>query len=456
MLPRGNRYGAQNEYRNVFELQNKNNKNEWIWIVIITQVMYILSTKLGSMATLSVTTDLLCLAGYKGQATNVNKHCPRTNVPCLHERGRKRRGQRLSTRKVIERESSSTGTSFSEEEDRATTTEALHHFITLSQGSWNGFFCQYDALGNATQCINTILAATSHGEDELVSLMQTLKIKQAPPKTAILLGHTDSEWEEYKLREINMFTVDNHEQIGFFPEGNAYSLRHQSADTVDKVLRVGVLGEDDIGEEFPKNLKVPAWRPSIVCESCLYSKDKNSRMRAFHILNQRGIVDMIGVFHEKKERQMASTNTCDYYEKKNKDRINALLGRWLGHSVTKRSGFYGATIAEADFDLKIQMDDNGGLIQDINSTSGGGRNVHWTGNVQGGLVTFDGGFQMTLLPGGMHIAFPTDVAKSVAESHSFPLEFSWMEFPGKRRRIVRTYDAQGLVVSTTYINEVKV
>ncbi|GLJ15400.1 hypothetical protein SUGI_0252780 [Cryptomeria japonica] len=394
------------------------------------------------MAALCVTAELVGLPGLK-----VNLHWPRSNRACLHGTGRRRTH---SLKATVDPQSCI------EKEDRTMSTEAFHQFISLSQGSWNGSFCQYDIMGNAMQRVNTNLAVTSYGEDELVSLMQTLKIKQAPPKTSILGGHTEPEWEEYKLRETNLFTIDNHEQIGFFPEGKAFSLRHQSADVVDKVLRVGVLGEDDVDEEFPKNLKVPPRRPSVVSESCLYSMDKNRRMRAFHILNQHGIVDMIGVFQENKEREITSANTFDYYEKKNEDRINALLGRWLGHSVTKRSGFYGSTIAEADIDLKLQMDDNGRLIQDINTISGGGSNVHWTGNVEGGCVTFDGGFQMTLLPGDMYLAFPQNVAKSVAESQSFHLEFSWMEFPGKRRRLLRTYDAQGLVVSTTYINEVKV
>jgi hypothetical protein len=41
-------------------------------------------------------------------------------------------------------------------------------------------------------------------------------------------------------------------QIGFFPQEKAFSLRHQTAEMLDRVLRVGVLGEDDTDEEFPK------------------------------------------------------------------------------------------------------------------------------------------------------------------------------------------------------------
>lgn len=82
-------------------------------------------------------------------------------------------------------------------------------------------------------------------------------------------------------------------------------------------------------------------------------------------------------------------------------------------------------------------------------------NVHWTGTVSDYLVTFDGGYQMILLPGGMYMGCPCDVAKSVAESKSFHLEFCWLETPDKRQRLVRTYDMQGLAVSSTYFVETK-
>ena len=41
-------------------------------------------------------------------------------------------------------------------------------------------------------------------------------------------------------------------QIGFFPEAKAFALRYQTAGMLETVLKVGVLGEDDAGEESPK------------------------------------------------------------------------------------------------------------------------------------------------------------------------------------------------------------
>jgi len=44
-------------------------------------------------------------------------------------------------------------------------------------------------------------------------------------------------------------------------------------------------------------------------------------------------------------------------------RIIPFLGKWKGHSITKRSGVYGSTIAKADTVVLHEMDDNGQLIQ---------------------------------------------------------------------------------------------
>lgn len=45
------------------------------------------------------------------------------------------------------------------------------------------------------------------------------------------------------------------------------------------------------------------------------------------------------------------------------NRIVPYLGNWKGRSITKRSGVYGATIAEADTVASLEMDDEGHLIQ---------------------------------------------------------------------------------------------
>ncbi|KAL0013963.1 hypothetical protein SO802_001032 [Lithocarpus litseifolius] len=344
-------------------------------------------------------------------------------------------------------------------EEDSMSIDNLHSFFKLNLGKWKGSFFQFDAYGNLLQKVSTKLAVSSYGEDELISLIQTLYIKQPPSSTSISGYDDEPEWAEYKIKETNMFTVDKYQQIGFFPKERAFALRYQTAGMLETVLRQGVLGEDDTGEESPKNLKLPCRRPSIVCENCLYSLEKDMRARAFHIMDPKGILEMLLVFLEERGDGVPFRPSLDNTTLQgNSNRILPYLGKWKGHSITKRSGVYGATIAEADTVSLLEINDKGQLIQDITSTSTGGEvttNVPWTGTQSDNLVIFDGGYQITLLPGGMYMGCPCDVAKSVAEYKSFHLEFCWLEAPGKRQRLVRTYDVEGLAVSSTYFSEIK-
>ncbi|CAN6238603.1 unnamed protein product [Urochloa humidicola] len=346
------------------------------------------------------------------------------------------------------------------DDDDAMSIDNLHRFFDLNVGRWNGSFYQFDAHGRVLQDISTRLSVSTYGEDDLISLLQSLYIKQASSRISVVdEDDSEPEWVEYKIKETNMFTVDKYQQIGFFPEERAFALRYQTAGMLETVLRVGVLGEDDTGEDSPKNLKIPSRKPSIVCENCLYSLEGNGRVRAFHIMDPKGVLDTLLVFHEKQGvPQPLVLSSVDPLSASN-DRIKALLGRWEGHSVTKRSGVYGATLAEANTVVVLEMDSNGQLIQDTISTKSGTSTtttVNWTGSANNNLLQFDGGYEMTLLPGGMYMGYPSDISKCVAQLDSFHLEFCWMEWPGKRQRLVRTYDSAGLAVSSTYFLESKI
>lgn len=316
---------------------------------------------------------------------------------------------------------------------------------------------QFDGSGEMLQRVSTTLSASSYGEDDLISLIQTLYIKQ-PSSSTIVSGHdSEPEWMEYKIKETNLFTVDKYQQIGFFPTEKAFSLRYQTVGMLETVLRAGVLGEDDTGEEFPRNLKVPSRFPSVVCENCLYSLNNDMRARAFHIMDPKGVLDMLLIFLEQRGDATPCTSSWSLHDVP--ERIIPFLGQWNGHSITKRSGVYGATIAEAETISFLEMDDIGQVVQDITSTSstnGSTTNIHWSGRVTGNAIKYDGGYQLTLLPGGMYMGFPCDIAKSVAQLQSFHLEFCWMESLEKRQRLVRTYDKDGLVVSSTYFIETRV
>ncbi|KAM1009695.1 hypothetical protein ACFX13_045957 [Malus domestica] len=70
--------------------------------------------------------------------------------------------------------------------------------------------------------------------------------------TAFCELEDEVEGAEYRIKETNMFTVYKYQQIGFFPNEKALSLRYQMAGMLETMLRQGVLGEDDTVEESPK------------------------------------------------------------------------------------------------------------------------------------------------------------------------------------------------------------
>ncbi|CAF2089911.1 unnamed protein product [Brassica rapa] len=351
-----------------------------------------------------------------------------------------------------------------QEDDKRTSDESmsidnLRGFVDLNVGKWTGSFHQFDGDGNLLHKIDTRLSASSYGEDELISLNQSLYIKQATSATSVAdEEEEEAEWVEYKIKETNMFTVDKYQQIGFFPKERAFSLRYQTAGMLDTTLRQGVLGEDDTGEESPRFLKLPSRRPALVCENCLYSNKTERRARAFHIMDPKGVLEMLIVFLEERglENLVHPVLEDSQYDG---ERITPFLGTWKGRSITKRSGVYGSTLSEADTVAVLDINDNGQVVQDISSTSDVKNvttNVTWVGEMSKNLVTFAEGYQMTLLPGGMYMGCPCDVAKSVAELKSFHLEFCWLESSVSRQRLVRTYDHEGLAVSSTYFSETKV
>lgn len=58
-----------------------------------------------------------------------------------------------------------------------------------------------------------------------------------------------------------------------------------------------------------RNLKIPSKWPSVVCENCLYSLEKDMRTRAFHIMDPKGILEMLVIFIEEQGNEMPAFST---------------------------------------------------------------------------------------------------------------------------------------------------
>lgn len=99
------------------------------------------------------------------------------------------------------------------ENEKALSIDALQRFIELNLGNWIGSFYQFDPEGNLLNEVTTKLAVSSYGEDDLVSLIQTLYIQQPPSSSSDSEEDREQEWAEYKIKETNMFTVDKYQQF---------------------------------------------------------------------------------------------------------------------------------------------------------------------------------------------------------------------------------------------------
>ncbi|KAJ6738634.1 NMDA RECEPTOR SUBUNIT EPSILON-1 putative (DUF3598)-RELATED [Salix koriyanagi] len=334
----------------------------------------------------------------------------------------------------------------------------LRRFFDLSIGKWHGSFHQFDAKGKLMQKVSTKLAVSSYGEDELISLIQTLYIKQSSSSTSISSYDEEPEWAEYKIKETNMFTADKYQQIGFFPNERAFFSKVPDSWHVRNCVKArGCWAKMILEKNHQKTLSFLLVSLLLFVRIAYIHKRKTDEQEPFISWTLKAFwkcflsslrIEVMGCFfHPSLESNSDSLN-----------RISPLLGKWKGHSQTKRSGVYGATVAEADTITLLELDDKGHLIQDISSTSDGGdvtTNVRWIGTRSDDLITFDGGYQITLLPGGMYMGCPSDIATNVAGSKSFHLEFCWLESPETRQRLVRTYDVDGLAVSSTYFSETK-
>lgn len=72
------------------------------------------------------------------------------------------------------------------------------------------------------------------------------------------------------------------------------------------------------------------------------------------------------------------------------------------------------------------------------------------GHLDSNVLQYDSGLQTTFLPGGMSFSYPRIVPRGSA----FFFEFSWLQPDAScRQRIVRTYDPDGMVVSTALLCE---
>ncbi|CAI5950240.1 unnamed protein product [Closterium sp. NIES-65] len=391
----------------------------------------------------------------------------------------------------------------------------------------------YDLNGRLLHRVPTRLSATASGRGENSSLLQTLSVKQACTSGEEVGGE---EWVEIKL-----------EEVAWFPDYRAYALSHQTAEDLVRALAVGVVGAEaadaDEAAEVIRGVKLPSRRPALVSETCLFLSEPvseagsepgseppaeasseedvtwgNRRVRTFHVLDSKGMIDTLGVFVEEREgagedgsgattahaRELLEAQPDPTNAPIPHSRLSLLLGEWDGTSTTHRSAIYGETVTHStsNFFLTRFSDSSLGLEEtrgDLCFRRRGAVSNHTeaapkaeatsteaaasedqAGQEQrdgGGRVVLDGGQQITLLPGGLALSAPCCVPRGRAfffetilaepeegEGAGAGVERQGGEGVGVglagaegwwRRRVVRTYDPDGLVVSSSVFAERK-
>ncbi|CAI5533202.1 unnamed protein product [Closterium sp. Naga37s-1] len=330
--------------------------------------------------------------------------------------------------------------------------------------------------------------------------------------------------------------------VAWFPDHRAYALSHQTAEDLVRALAVGVVGAEtadaDEAAEVIGGVKLPSRRPALVSETCLFlskpvseagseagseppseassEADRNwgnRRVRAFHVLDSKGMIDTVGVFVEEREGSGegageagpdTSAHVSELLEAQPEPpnapvpppRLALLLGEWDGISTTHRSPIYGETVTHSTSNFFLTRFEDGSL--GLEETRGGlcfrrrgavanhsaaapegtadseaaaSNDQH--GQEQqvggGGRVVLDGGQQITLLPGGLALSAPCCVPRGRAFFFETILaepekgEGEGADRQGvlggegwRRRRVVRTYDPDGLVVSSSVFAERKI
>ncbi|RRT51439.1 hypothetical protein B296_00016029 [Ensete ventricosum] len=76
-------------------------------------------------------------------------------------------------RKWVTRAAATSSSMVEDANDESMSVDNLRRFMDLNVGKWNGSFYQFDGHGNLLQTVSTKLSASSYGEDELISLIQT-------------------------------------------------------------------------------------------------------------------------------------------------------------------------------------------------------------------------------------------------------------------------------------------
>ncbi|WP_414577371.1 DUF3598 family protein [Anabaena sp. CCY 9402-a] len=132
--------------------------------------------------------------------------------------------------------------------------------------------------------------------------------------------------------------------------------------------------------------------------------------------------------------------------------IDDLLGEWQGEATTIYPDW--SPLKTVSTNLKLQLDDNGRLIQSL--SFGEHPTITSTATIKGSIILFDENpqkqIQVLLLPNGASATSPL----KMQVHQGLILEVGWLIQANLRQRMVRCYNNQGEWVSLTLVTEQRV
>ncbi|CAI7822632.1 unnamed protein product [Closterium sp. NIES-54] len=171
-----------------------------------------------------------------------------------------------------------------------------------------------------------VVGAETAGDDEAAEVIGGLKLPSHSPTLLTLLSPHSSHSSLFHPFLFPLSCVLPCVQVAWFPDHRAYALSHQTAEDLVRALAVGVVGAEtadaDEAAEVIGGVKLPSRRPALVSETCLFLSEPvseagseplseasseadrnwgNRRVRAFHVLDSKGMIDTLGVFVEERE-----------------------------------------------------------------------------------------------------------------------------------------------------------
>lgn len=264
-------------------------------------------------------------------------------------------------------------------------------------GSWHGSFTRISPQGEELEDTPTIVSFTGLEDNRLVRQIVRRQPPNQPPREQVF---------EYRSFGKNILFFDN--------------------------------GAFSIGAVFCSQFSPPWAELGLIAGK--------QRLRVVQIFGQDRRLDYLTLIREHLDGTPVSSRP--------NLTLDQLLGEWQGKAITMYPDLRNPDISTTHLQLQLQGSQQ--LLQKLTFTTAEAKNrtITSVAQINGSKLFFDQGElpkRLLMLPDGCSAHFPAEVKFG----QPFFLEIGWLLEPGKRERMIRSYNAQGEWASLTLVQEQK-